>query len=79
MLTPSACLFGRYRKLKDSREVKTKSNFGTLRVTPFPFTAVFRYDDCDDYVVLARSPVVKGVRRIPHDGMTQVRAEWPCA
>lgn len=58
-----------YRKLRHN---SSRSCWGTLRVYSFPFTAIFRYDDCDDLVVMSAAPLVNRVRRFPKHGVDQL-------
>eukprot|EP01006_Ploeotia_vitrea_P025512 TRINITY_DN58370_c0_g1_i3.p1 TRINITY_DN58370_c0_g1~~TRINITY_DN58370_c0_g1_i3.p1 ORF type:complete len:560 (-),score=277.96 TRINITY_DN58370_c0_g1_i3:537-2183(-) len=60
-----------YRKKRPNGSV---SGWGTLRCAPFPFCCIFRYDDCDDYLVLTLAPVLNGVRRLPNDGFKELQA-----
>jgi hypothetical protein len=50
----------------------SKSLFGRLRIIPFPFTAYFQYDDCDDEVIFSFLPVVNGIHRDSKQGMMQM-------
>lgn len=59
-----------FRKMKPNT---SKSNWGTLKVYFFPFTAVFRYDDCEEYVVLSALPLVNNIRRFPKEGLEQLQ------
>ena len=59
-----------YRK---QRMNTSKSKWGTLRVYMFPFIAIFRYDDCDEYAVFSAAPVVNKIRRFPKQGVEQLK------
>lgn len=58
-----------YRRMRPNR---SRSNWGVLRVYSFPFTAIFRFDDCEDIVVFSASPVCNRVRRFPKQGIEQM-------
>lgn len=60
-----------YRKQKPS---SSKSGWGTLTVFPFPFTAVFRYDDSPEHLILTAAPVVNRIRRFPKQGLEELEA-----
>jgi hypothetical protein len=58
-----------YRKLKSNT---SPTGFGTIRIFPFPFTAIFRYDDSPEVVILTTAPLVNNVRRVPSEARAQL-------
>lgn len=67
------------RNTKRSDSGGRKNYFGSLRLFPFPFTGIFRYDDplpgqqgYPDYLVLCSAPVVNGIRRVVPEAQEQM-------
>ena len=58
-----------YRKTKPN---SSKSKWGVLKVIPFPFTAIFRYDDCEEVVIFSAAAIVHNTRRLPTEALNQM-------